>query len=206
MCGRFYIGEKDNEWDQIVSFMNRRSIIPEVKLSGEIFPTDIAPVLAPNRDRIPSFFPMRWGYSVKGRRYIINARSETAAEKPMFIDGIQRRRCAVPASRYFEWTRKSSAKQKYSIRPKAGGTFYLAGLYRFESDMPVFTILTRAPSESVAFLHDRMPVLLCPADAKKWVEPDTDVKKLLDCALLTMECTLAVKLQKQELPLLDFDI
>ena len=205
MCGRFFIGDPDDEWDEILSLLNRRAPIPGLKLSGEVFPTDLVPALAPGKSGRPSFYPMRWGYSLgeSGKR-IINARVETAAEKPMFLDGMRRRRCAVPASRYFEWTRKSAVKRKFSVRPEAGGLFYLAGLYRFESGLPVFTVLTRAPSESVAFLHDRMPVLLCPAYARRWVEPEADPWTLLPHALLQMECAPVSETPGKERPFLEF--
>ena len=205
MCGRFYIGDPDEEWETVVRLINRRGQVPGLKLSGEVFPTDIVPVLAPGKSGKPSFFPMRWGYSLgESAKRVINARAETAAEKPMFEDGIRHRRCAIPASRYFEWMRKSSERRKFSVRPKAGGMFYLAGLYRFESGLPVFTVLTRAPSESVSFLHDRMPVLLQPAYAGRWVEPGADPRVLLEHALLHMTCAPVTETPGRELLPLEF--
>ena len=204
MCGRFFIGEADEEWKEILTAMNRRPFLG-LKLSGEVFPTDVVPALAPAKSGRLSFFAMRWGYSLgeSGRR-VINARAETAREKPMFCDGMEKRRCAIPACRYFEWTRRSAVKRKFSVRPKAGGTFYLAGLYRFESGRPVFAVLTRPPSESVAFLHERMPVLLRPEDARRWADPGADPGAVLCRAQLEMACAPAVQPPGEELPLLEF--
>ena len=169
MCGRYYIAEDDAAEDlrQIIEEVNRRNNGEgkQVKTSGEIFPTDLAPVVANNRNMQPTVFAMEWGYTLPDGRRIINARSETAHEKGMFKDGLQHRRCLIPASSYFEWEKKDKDKIKYDIRPSGGDTLYMAGIYRIEGDQPVFTILTREPAESIAFIHDRMPVIL-PNDMK----------------------------------------
>ena len=74
-----------------------------LKTSGEIFPSDIVPVLANNRQMNIEPFAMRWWYSFPNSRPIINARSETASQKALFKDGMLQRRCLIPASNYFEW-------------------------------------------------------------------------------------------------------
>ena len=81
--------------------------------SGEIRPTDVVPVLAPDRNRNPEVYPMRWGFRLAGRgpggqrgtvenrsMLVVNARVETAAQKPSFRDAWLRHRCIVPASCY----------------------------------------------------------------------------------------------------------
>ena len=105
MCGRYYIESEDSTLEllAIIDEVNRKSKAGPVKM-GEIFPTDVAPVIANNRSQKQAAFAMRWGYSMgDDRRPIINARSETAASKPMFNDGMVHRRCLVPASYYYEW-------------------------------------------------------------------------------------------------------
>ena len=77
----------------------------EVK-TGEVFPSDTAAVIANSRQLKPSVFPMRWGFERKGGGLVINARSETAAEKQLFRESAQLRRCLIPASCYFEWERR----------------------------------------------------------------------------------------------------
>jgi putative SOS response-associated peptidase YedK len=129
---------------------------------------------------------MGWGYVLGDGKRIINARSETAGERPLFRDGMNQRRCAVPASRYFEWERSGGTKTKYAIRPEEDGPFYLAGLYRIVSGHPEFVILTRPPADSIAFIHDRMPVILPKALVADWTNPRYSAREILDHAVLAV--------------------
>lgn len=184
MCGRFWMGEEGPPlWMEAVSGLNRKD--PGLKTHGEIFPSDRVPVLALNRAKKVSVFGMRWGYNL-GEKLVINARSETAGEKPMFADGMHARRCAIPAARYFEWNRNDPAKPKYAVQPKTGMPFFLAGIYRIEQGRPAFVVLTRAPDESVAFLHDRMPVILPWGMEQEWVSPEGNAGELLGRACREM--------------------
>ena len=169
--------------------------VPPLKTCGEIFPTDVVPVVANGREGgyragggvrpgRPRAFAMRWGYTLSGSRRVINARSETAAERPMFSDGMRARRLLIPASGYYEWLRHDKKAQKYAIRPGAGGAIYMAGIYRFEAGTPVFTILTREPEPSVAFIHDRMPVILPQEAARDWLNLDCGAQDVLRAAAL----------------------
>ncbi|MDY2834180.1 MAG: SOS response-associated peptidase, partial [Candidatus Aphodomonas sp.] len=83
MCGRYYIAEEDSaaELQEIIEQLNRRGA--EVK-TGEIYPTDTVPVLANNKSMVIAPFAMKWGYTLPDGKQIINARSETAADKPLF--------------------------------------------------------------------------------------------------------------------------
>ena len=74
----------------------------EAVKTGEVFPSDTAAVIAKNRQLKPAVFPMRWGFERKGGGLVINARSETAAEKTLFRESAQLRRCLIPASCNFE--------------------------------------------------------------------------------------------------------
>ena len=113
------------------------------KTSSEISPSDCVPVVANNKNLIPSPFAMQWGYTLSDGKKIINARSETAAGKPLFRDGMENRRCLIPAGNYFEWEKRGKEKIKYAIRPADSPSMYMAGIYRLEKGKPVFTILTR---------------------------------------------------------------
>lgn len=185
MCGRYRIddGRDSVELHDIIEAVNRRSGEP-VKTSGEIFPTDLVPVIANSRRLAPSAFAMRWGYTLQDGKHLINARSETAAIRPMFSEGLRQRRCAVPATNYYEWQRAGRVKKvKYDIRPAEGGLFYLAGIYRIEAGRPVFAILTREPAQTIAFIHDRMPVILPSALVKDWLDPTCVPGEILERAI-----------------------
>ena len=187
MCGRYWIddGRESVVLRRIIEAVNRRVVEP-VKTSGEIFPADIVPVVANNRNMLPTAFAMRWGYTLPDGRRIINARSETAETRPMFADGMRQRRCAVPATNYFEWERTDRTKTKYAIRPTDDELFYMAGIYRIESRRPVFSILTREPAESIAFIHDRMPVILPHDLVRDWINPSYRAGEILNHAILDL--------------------
>ena len=189
MCGRYYIddGIDSDELQEIIDAVNRRSTADQVKTSGEIFPTDTVPIIANSRAMAPSAFAMSWGYSLPDGKRIINARSESAEEKPMFRDSMAQRRCAVPATNYFEWERAGKQKTKYSIRSAGNGLMYMAGIYRVENGRPVFTILTRDPAESISFIHNRMPVLLPSDMGPDWINSKYSAGDLLRNAILDVQ-------------------
>ena len=196
MCCRYWTDESP-ELRPIVEEMNRSPLMrkwqdkAKVKSYGEIFPTDVVPVIAPNRSGLRTVYPMKWGYS--GKSLLMNARSETAAEKPTFRDDWARHRCIVPASWYFEWEHypgsdgKKHTGDKYMIHPKDCAVTWLCGLYRIENGLPVFVILTREPGETLRFLHDRMPLIMPDELVTEWIRPDRKAEELLPRALTDMD-------------------
>lgn len=187
MCGRFYIPEDDSseELQRIINHLNRKK--PSPVKTGEVRPTDVAAVIANNKSLQPTPFAMKWGYSLADRQPIINARSETADSKPLFRDGMQQRRCLIPASHYFEWQRLANKKIKNAIRPVNSKEMYMAGVYRIQNGIPEFVILTREPGESIRHIHDRMPVIL-PRDAlNDWMNIRYSATEVMRSAMLNME-------------------
>ena len=129
----------------------------------------------------PVPFAIRWGFTWSGT-LLINARSETAAQKSVFRESMERRHCLIPASCYYEWAKYEKERVKYAIG--AGKLIYLAGLYRMEDTGPVFTILTREPAEKVAFVHDRMPVILPTEAHAVWLGHNAEPTNALCYAVL----------------------
>ncbi len=189
MCGRYFIDQENMAEDlkRIIDEVNRRGNTVPVKTQGEIFPTDTVPVVANSRALKPAAFAMRWGYRLPGGKTIINARSETAADKPLFGDGMARRRCLAPASYYFEWERRPGARIKYAIRPADGDTLYMAGIYRIVDGEAEFSILTRDPAPDIAFIHNRMPVILRGDAMKAWLNAALCAQDVLRVALTGVE-------------------
>lgn len=193
MCGRYFIDGDDlpEELERILEELNRKNTPKNLKTSGEIFPSDVVPVLANSRRQDVQPFAMRWGYSFPGGRPVINARAETAAAKPLFRDGMRQRRCLIPASSYFEWERREGQKTKYAIRPAGAEMLYLAGIYHLENHdgavIPSFAILTRSAAPEIAFIHDRMPVILPPDCARDWLKVENRADEVLRRALQEME-------------------
>lgn len=197
MCCRYW-ADQSPEMRRIVEEMNRSALlerwqgITPVTTEGEIRPTDVVPVVASNRSGRRAVFPMRWGFA--GRTLLLNARVETAADRPTFKEAWATHRCAVPAAHYFEWEHlpgsggRTITGDKYKIHPKDGGLTWLCGLYRIENGLPAFVILTREPGEGIRFIHNRMPLIL-PADrVDEWIKPDARPEDLLGEALTDMAC------------------
>lgn len=183
MCGRYYIDVETEEIRHVLHEIEQKSETAvkhtAVKL-GEIFPTDIVPVIGARGVEL-----MKWGYSGYKNR-VINARSETAIEKAMFRKSLLERRCLIPASGYFEWQRTPSGgktKQKYALY-QPGKPIYMAGLWRREQgeEMPVFMILTREAGANITHIHDRMPVILPEAICAEWVSDRADAGLLMEQA------------------------
>ena len=107
---------------------------------------------------------------------MINARSETAAQKPAYRAALRRRRCLLPADGFYEWQRSGKRKQPFLIRMDDDGLFALAGLWESwqapdGSHIESCTILTTGPNDLVEPIHDRMPVILAADDYSLWLEP-----------------------------------
>lgn len=138
-----------------------------------IAPTQEVPVVRTTREGTREVVALTWGlipFWAKDRRIgakMINARAETAPEKPAFKDALARRRCVVLADGFYEWEKRGKQKIPFLFEPEGGGPMAFAGLYdgngQGEARVESCTILTMASAGVVTSLHDRMPVLV-PAD------------------------------------------
>ena len=201
MCTRYFVKNMTPELKEIIEqvdvsplskrFINAGNII---KKEGEIRPTDVVPVLAPNPLGDRTVYPMKWGYTnqYRGGSLLLNARSETAFEKPTFKEDWLKHRCIIPASYYFEWEhlKRSDGKivtgDRYIIQPKDESVTWLCGLYHIENDFPTFVILTREPGEEIAFIHDRMPLILPTELVSEWIKPGNRPEDIVKEALVDM--------------------
>src|SRR5206468_583119 len=138
---------------------------------------------------------MRWGLipgwaKDPGIGYkMIDARAEGIAEKPAFRAAFKVRHCIVPADGFYEWRRRGDGpKQPYLIRRRDGAPMGFAGLWETWIDratgeeITTCTIITCAPNELMADLHDRMPVILDPKDYDTWLDPTHPAGVELLCA------------------------
>lgn len=130
-----------------------------------------------------------WSKDIAMGARMINARSESAEEKPAFRNAFRRRRCLVIASGFYEWKKNAEGgKQPYLIRMHGGWMFAFAGLWEVwrpdgAKDVPPLiscTILTTTANDLLAPIHDRMPVILSPQSYDDWLRgpaglaPDSD--------------------------------
>ena len=182
MCGRYNFSKNSSSpmVQKVLETLQDRQI--EVK-TGEVNPGDVAAVIARNRKLAPQAFGMKWGFKLPDGKLIFNARSETAAQKAIFADGMRQRRCLIPADCYYEWQKTAQGKQKYQLAPSDANGFFLAGIYRIEQGSAVFSVLTKEPVESIAFIHHRMPVILPKEAMSDWLNPRYNGVEILNAAV-----------------------
>lgn len=184
MCGRFALTASPEEVEALF-----------VLLSIEVFPPryNIAPtqpvlmvMSGPPREpgsNLPdrTALLVRWGFipgwakNPKDMPLLINARSETAAEKNTFRAAMRHGRALVPASGFYEWRRRGKEKQAFWVRPRGGGIVAFGALMETwsepgGSEVDTGAILTTRANASIAHIHDRMPVVIRPGDFSRWLD------------------------------------
>lgn len=117
---------------------------------------------------------------------MINARAESVATRPAFRNAFRRRRCLIAADGFYEWQKHGRSKQPYYIRRPDAGPLAFAGLWEYwrksPSGEPIesCTIITTTANAVLRELHDRMPVVLEPADYDLWLDPQTEDRQRLE--------------------------
>ena len=194
MCGRFTLRAQPEQIARLFDLDPTAAPLDQVQPRYNIAPTQPILAVRQNRDsgqREATF--LNWGLipfwaddpSIGSR--MINARSETAAEKPSFRAAFKYRRCIIPADGFYEWQKQKGGKQPHLIGFKddltPGGVFGFAGLWeRWERDGSTIescTILTTEPNELLAPIHNRMPVILHPDDYPEWLDTSLQDKDSL---------------------------
>ena len=177
MCGRFALTATPDEVRRLFSFTD----LPNFPPRDDIRPTEpIGVVALLHGER--RFLLVRWGF-VPGwakdpREFslLINARAETAAEKPSFRGAMRHGRCLVPANGFYEWRAEGAGpKRPHFIAPPGGGLVAFAGLMETwagadGSEVDTAAILTVAANDLVAPIHDRMPAVIPPEHFDAWLD------------------------------------
>lgn len=169
MCGRYslFTEEENQEIMRIVRRMSEKYPGNAMR-QGEIFPTNQAPVLQFLGDKIEPELAV-WGFPrFNAKGVIINARSETADERPMFRKSLHVRRCVVPSTGFYEWS-QDAQKIKYHFAMPEQGALYMAGLFNEFQGEKRFVILTTAANLSISDVHNRMPVILPKNKVEDWL-------------------------------------
>lgn len=187
MCGRFTLITPAEALAEQFQLFEIPSLAPRYNIA----PTQ--PVAAVRRvpgDGQRELVLLRWGlvpFWAKdpgiGAR-MINARSETVAEKPAFRAAFRRRRCLVPADGFYEWRRLERGKQPFYVRLRDERPFAFAGLWEHwegpdETAIDSCTLLTTEPNDLIRPVHSRMPVILAPKDYDLWLDPGVQKVELL---------------------------
>jgi putative SOS response-associated peptidase YedK len=116
-----------------------------------------------------------WVKDPRGFRLIVNARAESATEKPSFRGALRHRRCLVPATGFYEWTGPARARTPWLFRPRDGGLMAFGALAEHwlgadGSEIETMAILTVPANAAVAPCHDRMPLIVPPEAFDRWLD------------------------------------
>lgn len=177
MCGRFVAASTR---DLLVDWFGIEEITDNVELplSYNVAPTDdVYAVAAAPDDGRRLLRVMGWGLTPgEGASLLINARAETLADRPVFREAFEQRRCLIPADGFYEWeTVAAGAKQPYVFSPTDARPLGFAGIYGRRGTCAIVTSEARAP---VNRLHDRMPVVVAPDGWDAWLDPAADADEL----------------------------
>ena len=177
MCSRYSLTSPPEAVRAYFGYVNDEPFAPRYNIA----PTQPVPIVRRSQAGIRELVLVRWGLIPSWVKEpgsfstLINARSETAADKPSFRGAMRHRRCLVPADGFYEWTGAAGTKQPHLVRPARGGPMAMAGLWEHwlgadGSELETMAILTTTASPDLAWLHDRMPVILPPAAFEAWLD------------------------------------
>jgi putative SOS response-associated peptidase YedK len=179
MCGRFTLQYSNEMLAQIFG----AKVSQEIKPRYNISPTQKVPVVRTSPDDSTIHIDLlKWGLIPSWAKdpsigsHMINARSETADQKPSFKNSLKHRRCIVPASGFYEWLAVEGKKHPLYIKLKDNSLMMLAGIWdHWKSPdgnvIESFSILTTSSNELISPLHDRMPVVLDLKFKDIWLDP-----------------------------------
>jgi putative SOS response-associated peptidase YedK len=176
MCSRYFLDADGN----VIAYTFSVPVHDRIRKRFNIAPSQEAPVVRADASGTRRIAMLRWGLvpfwakdpSLGSR--MINARSETAKEKPAFRQAFKSRRCAIPASGFYEWTGDPKHRVPHAITVEGRPLIAFAGLWECWKDpegkpLETFTILTTAANRFVAGMHDRMPAILADGDIDTWL-------------------------------------
>ena len=188
MCSRYFLDADGN----VIAYTFAVTVDDRLRKRFNIAPTQQAPIVRATRDGAGRELALaRWGLVPSWAKDLgigtrmINARAEGLETKPAFKAAIEKRRCIIPATGFFEWQGVAGRKQPFAITLPDRHVFGFAGLWerwRPANGDPVdtFTIVTTEANEAVAKIHDRMPVILPRESEDAWLHAAaTEARKLL---------------------------
>jgi putative SOS response-associated peptidase YedK len=198
MCGRYALHSNPD----VVALMFGLSQVPAYTPRFNIAPTSQVLIIRKNEAAM-----VRWGLvphwakdpSIGAK--MNNARAETVAEKPSFRDAYRKRRCLIPASGFYEWKLEGGRKQPYYIHPSSGELFSFAGLWEQWHDLQTCAIITTDANQKMAAVHDRMPVIVSPADYPVWLAGgEIPLRACADSAIEVRRVSRAVNNARNDTP------
>ena len=193
MCGRYSLTTPLDAFRALFDFENLLNLPPRYNIA----PTQKAAVVRTTEAGARELAMLRWGLIPSWSKdasmgaKMINARSETVAEKPSFREAFRSRRCLIPADGFYEWRMEDGHKQPFRIGMKGGVPFAFAGLWEhWTADaastgisegeiVETFTVITTVANDKLRPIHARMPVILGPETFDQWLDAANDRDTLL---------------------------
>jgi putative SOS response-associated peptidase YedK len=179
MCGRFVQYSHPEVYASAFDLDSLATAKPRYNLA----PTQPVLAVRATGDEQRELAGLRWGLvpswskGPDSRYSMINARAETVDTKPAYRNAFKHRRCLIPSEGFFEWNSSGKGKTPFLIRRNDGAPFAMAGLWerwhgKEGETIESCTIIVTDANELVRELHDRMPVILAPADYAAWLDPE----------------------------------
>ncbi|MEF8792844.1 SOS response-associated peptidase [Thiohalorhabdus sp.] len=188
MCGRYGL---QTPVDELARRLNAELALADPGPRYNAAPTQTLPVARQPEPGRRELIRMEWGLvpfwakdpqETRSKYSLINARAESVADKPAFKAAFRRRRALIPADGFYEWQEQGGdrPKQPYWIRLRSGEPMFFAGLWEgWEGEIngepkviESYCIIVGEPNELLASIHNRMPVVLGPADWGLWLDPE----------------------------------
>lgn len=177
MCGRYALSLPDEAMARLFAASPANDLPPTPNYN--ICPTNMVHAVTA-RGGTRHLGAMRWGLLPHWYTHpddgplLINARAETIAQKPAFRDACRERRCLIPASGFYEWTKDADgARLPWYVTRRDGAPLVMAGVWqdwpRGEAPMTTCAIVTCPANVALSDIHHRMPVILEPADWPLWL-------------------------------------
>jgi putative SOS response-associated peptidase YedK len=187
MCGRFALVANGEVVAEQFSLLSAPQLAPRYNIAPTQ-PVAAVRVNATGARELTHFYwglIPQWAKDIKMASRMINARAETISEKPSYRSPFKYRRCLVPVSGFYEWQKLSSGeKQPMYIQEADGSLLGIAGIYEHwsspdGSEIDSVSLLTTRPNKFMADIHNRMPVIIEPADYNTWLDPQNNGSDLL---------------------------
>jgi putative SOS response-associated peptidase YedK len=175
MCARYVITSPAAAVRALFGYAELPNFPPRYNIA----PTQPIPIVRLDHGQ-PSYALVRWGFlpswvkDPRGFSLLINARGESALDKPAFRNAMRRRRCLLPADGFYEWS-DATPRRPYFVRPKSAAPIAFAGLWETwcgpnGEEVDTATIITTAANRLLAPIHDRMPVIVPPDAFNLWLD------------------------------------
>ena len=179
MCTRFALKTKPEDLQKLLGLEQALDWKPRYNLAPS---QSIPAVIRPLENKKRELRSLRWGFHqtwAQGGRLLVNARSEDIQDKPFFQGSFEKWRCLIPMDGFYEWRHEGKETRPHYIHMTSQEPFAVAGIWSPQEEgkqtVDCAAVLTTQSNFDIAFIHDRMPVILRPQDFEQWLDVDYEM-------------------------------